>query len=113
MTVMKKQVIWLVMDEYGVDRMTKRMPASLGKAEHAVKAEIEWDPRALRPPVLETRITIQDWRQGLDVGDIEFRQLTLTATEAEGIRQRRREAMVEQMRELGYTVTPPDQENLG
>lgn len=106
----RTQTIWLVISAGdGVERMTKRQPGQLGRGEHPVKVTVEYDTEALRPPMLETRVLIEDWRQGLDVGDINMKQATITATEAEAIRRMRRQAMVEQMQELGYTVIPPEE----
>lgn len=105
--MMKQQVVWFVMNESGIERMTKRQPASLYRSEHAVKITVRWDTRALSPPTLEREVVIEDWRQGLDVSDVDFKQATITETEADIIRAARREAMVAQMRELGYVVIPP------
>lgn len=102
---MVKDVIYLVFDKYSVKRMTKKAPA-LGRGEVFTKVSFEAQDRVFREPVLETSIVIEDWREGLDIGDVELREGTITKTEADMIRKARVEAMVAELEERGYTVVP-------
>jgi hypothetical protein len=100
-----RDTIYLVFDRHSVIRMTKRSPA-LGRGEVYTKVAFEAQDRVFREPVLETSILIEDWREGLDIGDVELKEGTITSTEAEMIRKARVEAMVNELEGRGYTVVP-------
>jgi hypothetical protein len=104
-----RDTIFLVVDRYKVVRMTKRLP-DLAKGEIPVKLVLVVEETAFREPVLEREVTVADWRDGLDLADVDFKETFITEAEAEVIRARRLAAMEEALRARGYTVTGP-QEN--
>lgn len=97
------ETIYLVVDRYGVKKMTKNLPA-LNRGEIPIKLELEVEASAFRAPVIEKHIRVEDWRQGVDIADVEFKETIITEEEAQVIRERRLEKMREVLQEQGYTV---------
>jgi hypothetical protein len=108
-----REIIFLVVSPQRVERMTKSLP-SLKRGEIPVKLIMEVAPTAFREPVIERRVEIVDWRDGIEVGDLDLKESFITEEEAALIRERRLEKMRELMEANGYEVTrkPPiyDQE---
>lgn len=104
-----KEVIYLVVSPHKVERMTKKLPDT-GRNEIPVKINLTVESKAFREPVLEQNILIEDWPQGTDLADVEFRGNVITEEEAKVIRARRYEKMVEVLRDQGYEITEPPTE---
>lgn len=102
-----KEIIYLVVSPYKVERMTKNLP-STGRGEIPVKLEIQVDQKAFREPVISKSVYINDWRDGIDIGDVEFKESVITAEEAEMIKQKRLEKMRGILETQGYVVTQPE-----
>lgn len=98
-----KDVIYLVCNKDKVESMRKSLP-TLKRGEFPIKVNIEVNTENMRPPVLEKTIYVEDWRQGIDLEDVEFNQHIITKEEAEIIRQRRIEKMKQILEGQGYTV---------
>lgn len=103
-----KDTIFLVMDHGGVRRMTKSPPTHQ-RGEIAVKVLVEADEKAFSEPTIVRRIVVDDWRDGLDLADVEFRQDFITPEEAEAIRAKRLAKMQEILEDHGYKIEPPVQ----
>lgn len=101
-----KEIIWLVCTRQGFERATKRPPV-LNRGEIPVKLVLEVDPAVFGPPVLEMKLHVRDWREGLVLPDPELRDMTITEAEAEKIRAQRLAAVEQMLRERGYTVVAP------
>lgn len=102
-----KQTIYLSVDRWGVNRMTKSLP-TLRRGEIPVKVILEVEESAFREPVIEKEILIQDWRQGIDIADVEFKEATITEEEAELIRAERMKKLREMLESKGYKITEPE-----
>lgn len=101
-----KETVWLVVSQYRVERMTKN-PPDLKRGEIPVKLLVEVDPAAFREPVIEMRVHITDWREGLVFADPELHDAVITEAEAEMIRQQRITAMRAALEDRGFVVTAP------
>ena len=99
-----KEVIYLAVDRYGVKRMTKNVP-SLNRGEIPIKLTLTVEDQAFREPVIEKTVHIEDWRQGVDIADVEFKESIITEEEAQVIRERRLEKMKEVLESQGYSVS--------
>jgi hypothetical protein len=99
-----KEVIYLSVDSYGVNRMTKNLP-TLKRGEIPVKLILTVDDTAFHEPVIVKEVVIEDWRQGVDIADVEFKEAVITEEEAALIRGRRLEKMRDVLEQQGYTVT--------
>jgi hypothetical protein len=75
------EVIHLAVDRYGVNRMTKNLP-SLRRGEVPIKLTLTVEDQAFREPVIEKEVHIEDWRQGVDIADVEFKEAVITEEEA-------------------------------
>lgn len=104
-----KHTIFLVANERGVQRMTKSLP-SLNRGEVPIKVDVTIEPGAFRTPVISKEIYIADWREGIDIDDVEFKQSVITQTEADMIRAARMEKMKEILETQGYTISKPEVE---
>jgi len=104
-----KQTIYLVASSRGVLRMTKSLP-SLGRGEVPIKVDVTIEQGAFRTPVISKEIYIDDWREGIDINDVEFKQSVITPKEAEMIRESRMEKMKEILEAQGYMVAKPEAE---
>lgn len=100
------ETIYLVVDQYSVKRMTKNLP-QLNRGEIPIKLELDVETSAFRSPVIEKHVHVEDWRQGVDIADVEFKETTITEEEAEMIRQRRLEKMTEVLQAQGFQVVKP------
>lgn len=105
-----KETIYLVVSKNKVERMTKTLP-NFYRGEIPVKLSVEVDETAFREPVLERKVTINDWREGIDIADIEFRESIITEEEAEKIRQMRLDKMQQILTNYGYSVEKIEAEN--
>jgi hypothetical protein len=105
-----KETIWLAVDQRGVNRMTKKLP-SLNRGEIPIKLEVIVEPSAFTTPTLVRTVHVEDWRQGVDISDVEFKETTITEDEAALIRARRLEKMAEILTDHGFGVTVPDAPN--
>lgn len=102
-----KDIIYLRVAKTGVKGMTKSMPA-LGRGEIPVKLEVTIDAAAFREPTLVRQVHITDWREGIDLADVELREAVITEEEAQLIRDRRVAQMRAILESQGYTITAPE-----
>jgi hypothetical protein len=103
-----KETIYLVVTRSKVERMTKNLP-QLDRGEIPVKLHVTVDEKAFREPVIEKHVEIDDWREGVDIADVEFRGSIITQDEADVIKQRRLARMREILESQGFNVTAPDE----
>ena len=103
-----KDTIYLVITRHKVDRMTKSLP-KLYSGEFPVKLEVEVAGSAFREPLITRKVEINDWREGVDLADVEFKESFITPEEAEVIKKRRLEKMKEILEDNGYAVAAPNQ----
>lgn len=103
-----KDTIYLRMDRYKVVGMTKSMPGTVDRGEIVVKVEVTAAQDAFREPSLVRTIEVTDWRDGIDLADVEFRQKFITEDEAEIIRQKRLARMRDILTDHGYSVAAPE-----
>lgn len=103
-----KDVIYLVVDRYGVKRMTKKMP-SLYTGEFPLKVEVTVEQNAFQNPTVTKQVVVEDWREGIDVSDVDFKETFITEKEAEIIRAQRLERMKEILETQGYEITKKEQ----
>jgi len=101
-----KEIIYLRVSPYKVEGMTKNLP-NLNRGEIPVKLIIEVDETAFREPVIEQKVTIADWRQGIDIADVQLKESIITDQEAELIRTQRLQKMKQILEEQGYEITLP------
>lgn len=99
-----KQTIYLYADTYGVNRMTKSL-GQVRRGEIPIELEVTVEETAFREPVLRRQVVINDWREGVDIADIDFKETFITEEEAAVIRQMRMDKMAEILQAQGYTVS--------
>lgn len=104
-----RQVIYLYVDKWGVNRMTKSLGA-VKRGEIPIKLELEVSEDAFREPVIEKKVVIEDWRQGVDIADVDFKETFITEEESAAIRQMRLDKMQEILQQQGYKVTKSEEE---
>lgn len=102
-----KEVIYLVCSQDKVESLRKTLP-EIRRGQIPVKLTVTIDKKAFMPPVVEKEIYVNDWRDGVDLDDVEFRKNIITQDEADLIKQRRLEKMTSILEKQGYVVTPPD-----
>lgn len=102
-----KETIYLRVSKSRVEGMTKKLP-DLQRGEIPVKLVIEVDPAAFREPVIEHHVKITDWREGIDIADLDLREAIITEAEAQVIRDRRLAQMRQVLEQHGYAVTPAE-----
>jgi len=101
-----KDTIYLVISRNKVERMTKNLP-QLYIGEYPVKLEVEVAETAFRNPTITRKVEINDWREGIDLADVEFKESFITPEEADVIKAKRLEKMKEILEGQGYYVTAP------
>lgn len=99
-----KETIYLVVSKYKVERMTKNLP-NIYRGEVVVKLNVSVTEKAFNPPTLDQQVIVDDWRDGIDLEDVEFRQNFITEDEAATIRAARLEKMRKILEGQGYSVS--------
>lgn len=99
-----KEVIYLKVSRHRVEGMYKSLPA-VGRYEIPVKVIVEVAETAFREPTIERKVTVTDWRDGIELADVELREGIITEAEAELIKARRLAQMRAVLEERGFTVT--------
>lgn len=103
------ETIYLYADQWGINRMTKNL-GQVKRGEIPIKLELEVEETAFREPVIEKKVVISDWRQGVDIADIDFKETFITEEEAAVVRQMRFEKMTEILTKQGFQVSKPETE---
>lgn len=98
-----EEIIYLTADRSGIKRFTKNLP-SLNRGEIPIKLIITIEDTAFRNPVIEKRVHVEDWRQGVDIADVDFKETLITEEEAALIREQRLDKMRQVLQQQGYTV---------
>ncbi len=99
-----KDVIYLVVNRNKVDRMTKTLP-NLYKGEYVVRVAVTVDDDAFNEPTISSKeIHVENWRQGIDVSDVDFIEPYITEEEATIIRERREAQLIEALKLKGYKI---------
>lgn len=101
--------IYLTVDRSGVQHMRKSL-TDARRGECIVQLDIEMPPEAFSPPVLRQKVVVNDWREGIDLEDVRFKNGVITEEEAASIRAGRIEKMKAVLEEQGYEVTKPETE---
>lgn len=103
-----KETIYLVVTQYGVDRMLKNLPMKLRGGEYPIRIDVTVDKAAFRLPTLVKEIHVTDFLEGMSLGDVEFKEPFITEKEAAQIREQRLAEEVERLRQLGYKIEAPE-----
>jgi len=103
-----KDIIYLVCNNQKVEGMRKTLP-DLRKGEICIKLTVEVESKAFGSPTIEKKIYVEDWRHGIDLEDVEFRQNIITEEEAQMIREKRLARMEQILKSQGYTVKKPNE----
>lgn len=98
------EVIYLYADKWGINRMTKNL-GQVKRGEIPIKLELEISENAFREPIIEKKVVIEDWRQGVDIADVDFKETFITEEEAATVRQMRLDKMSEILKGQGYVVS--------
>lgn len=104
-----KDTVYLVVTNRKVDRMTKNLP-ELYRGEYPVKLEVTVEDSAFREPIIVREVNVVDWREGIDIADVEFKESSITVEEAMMIRQQRLERMRTILEQQGYQIIAPEKE---
>lgn len=99
-----KTTIYLYADRKGVNRMRQSL-GDFSRNEIPIKLNISIDDKAFRPPVMEQNVHVDEWHEGVDVEDVQFKKNIITGKEAEMIKQQRLEKMKHILQEQGYTIS--------
>jgi hypothetical protein len=102
-----RETIFLVVSRQKVEKLTKSLPM-LSRGQIPVKLVIEVAETAFREPVIERYVKIDDWREGIDISDVDFKETFITEEEAAYIRQQRLARMAAMLTEHGYLVKGPE-----
>jgi hypothetical protein len=102
-----KETIYLIVSKAKVERMVKTEPSlrSLRTGEVPVKINVTVEPKAFQLPVIEKEVYVDDWTEGLGIGDVEFKRTAITPKEAELVRQSRLAEMKAVLEGQGFSVT--------
>ncbi len=88
-------------------RMTKNLPPRY-KGESPIKLSLTVEPAAFREPVIEKSVVVEDWREGIDIADVEVKETAMTEEEAQLTQDQRLQRMREVLKTQGYVVSKPD-----
>lgn len=105
-----KQTIFLYATQNGIANRVTRELGRVERGQIPIKLELEIEETAFREPVIEKYVKIEDWRQGVDIADVDFKETFITEDEAAMIRQARFDKMSEILKRQGYTVSAPEVE---
>lgn len=102
------ETIYLYADKWGVNRMTKNLN-QVKRGEIPIKLQLEISEEAFREPIIEKYVKIEDWRQGVDIADVDFNETFITEEEAAKVREMRLEKMSQILAEQGYLVSKKEE----
>ncbi len=103
-----KDTIYLIVGRNKVEGYRKTVP-NYGKNQIPLKLDIEVEDKAFNTPVIEKKVYINDWKEGIDIEDVNFETNFITEEEAELIRQRRLEKMKHILEQQGYQIKTPEE----
>ena len=98
-----KETIFLIVSRSKVEDMRKNLPR-LSRGQIPIKLNIEVKPNAFVEPTIERDIVVEDWNHDISVDDVLFEKSTITAKEADIIRENRLQRMQEILESNGYSV---------
>ena len=104
-----RQTIFLYATEYGIASRVTRELGKIQRGEIPIKLTLDIEETAFREPVIEKEVKIEDWRQGVDIADVDFKETFITEEEAATIREMRFQKMSEILKQQGYSVTKPQE----
>ncbi len=105
-----KDTIYLIVNRWKVERMTKNVP-QLKKGDYVCRVDVTVKEDAFTEPMLVKEVTVENWREGVDVSDIEFSEPYITEEEATIIRERREKALIESLKAKGYKIEKVEKSN--
>jgi hypothetical protein len=103
-------IIFLRCDRSKVLNMTKGVPAT-SRGEIIIKVAVTVDPKAYGNPVIEQKIEVVDWTEGIAASmvDVSLNRPFITEEEASLIRDKRIRELAEMLRDTGrYEITELD-----
>lgn len=104
-----KDTIYLIVDQRGVQSMRKSFTGTK-RGEVCIKLNVEVEKKAFEPPVLEQSVYVADWRDNVDIEDVQFNRNVITQEEAEMVKQKRIEKMATILESQGFTITRAESE---
>ncbi|MFM9793330.1 hypothetical protein [Streptomyces turgidiscabies] len=102
-----KDTIYLTVDAGGVKKMTKSLPY-MQRGEYPIKLEVEVSKDAFRNPTITRKVVVNDWREGIDIQDVDFKETFITEDEAKMVRQQRLAKMRQILEAQGFVVSAPE-----
>lgn len=103
-----KEVIYLTVNRNKVEKMTKTL-TDVRKGEIVVKLTVNVKDKCFGNATIPQEIFIDDWRDGIDMEDVEFKKNLITKDEAELIKEKRLDKMTQILKEQGYEVFKPEE----
>lgn len=103
-----KETIYLVVNKSKVEKMVKTIP-DIRRGEIIVKLTVNVADKCFGTATIPQEIFINDWRDGIDMEDVEFKKNLITQEEADMIKNRRLEKMREILVSQGYTVSKEEE----
>lgn len=104
-----RQTIFLYATEYGIENRVTKELGRVGRGQIPIKLTLDIEETAFREPVITKEVRIEDWRQGVDIADVDFKETFITEEEAAAIREMRFQKMSEILKQQGYSVTKPQE----
>jgi hypothetical protein len=104
-----KDLIYLTINKEKVVKMTKTLP-DVRRGEIIAKVDVKVEDKCFGTATIPQEIFINDWRDGIDMEDVEFKKNIISQEEADIIKQRRLEKMTQILREQGFNVEKETQE---
>jgi hypothetical protein len=107
-----RETVYIIADRHKVVKMTKSL-VDPSRGQIICKIDVEIADTAFRQPTLERKVVINDWLDGFDLADAEFRGNFITEEEADTVRNTRLQKMKAMLEGHGYRVTRPEEEEEG
>lgn len=98
-----KDTIYLIANNKKVERMTKTLP-DVRKSEIVIKVDVNVKESVFNTATIPQEIFINDWRDNIDLEDVEFNKNIISKEEAELIKQKRLDKMERILIAQGYKV---------
>jgi hypothetical protein len=105
-----EDTIYLICDRKNVKGMRKTLPR-WKRGEVIVKLKVEVDPDCFGSPTIEKHVFVEDWKEGIDLEDVQFEKNIITEEEAEIIKEKRLEKMQRILEEQGYFVSKKEEDD--
>ena len=106
-----KDTAYMICSRKKIENMRKTLPKDLSPAQIPIKVNLEIPDEQFGPKVLEKKVFVNEFRDNLDLEDVDFEGSHITEEEAEMIKENRKESARKFLEDQGFKVQEEEVES--